>query len=82
MIVLYQAMIGRLRQLSEPKLRQQTGIEKSNTALERAIFTYEIEFVIFLGVLEKSALPKGLGSSHETLKRTYSSYRWTSLNRR
>ena len=28
-------MIGRLRQLSEPKLRQQAGIEKSHTPVER-----------------------------------------------
>ena len=30
-------MIGRLRQLSEPRLRQQTGIEKSQTPVERDI---------------------------------------------
>ena len=34
---LYQTMIGRLRQLSEPRLRQQAGIEKSQTPLERDI---------------------------------------------
>ena len=37
MIWLYQTMIGRLRQLSEPKLRQQAGIEKSQTPVERDI---------------------------------------------
>ena len=31
-------MIGRLRQLSEPGLRQQAGIEKSQTPVERDIF--------------------------------------------
>ena len=30
-------MIGRLRQLSEPRLRQQAGIEKSQTPVERTI---------------------------------------------
>ena len=30
-------MIGRLRQLSEPMLRQQAGIEKSQTPIERDI---------------------------------------------
>ena len=30
-------MIGRLRQLSEPRLRQQAGIEKSLTPVERDI---------------------------------------------
>ena len=31
-------MIGRLRQLSEPRLRQQAGTEKSQTPVERDIF--------------------------------------------
>ena len=35
MIGLYKTMIGRLRQLSEPRLRQQAGIEKSQTPVER-----------------------------------------------
>ena len=30
-------MIGRLRQLSEPRLRQQAGIKKSQTPVERDI---------------------------------------------
>ena len=30
-------MIGRLGQLSEPRLRQQAGIEKSETSVERDI---------------------------------------------
>ena len=30
-------MIGKLRQLSEPRLRQQAGIEKSQTPVERDI---------------------------------------------
>ena len=30
-------MVGRLRQLSEPRLRQQAGIEKSQTPVERDI---------------------------------------------
>ena len=30
-------MIGRLRQFSEPRLRQQAGIEKSQTPVERDI---------------------------------------------
>ena len=30
-------MIGRLRQLSEPRLRQQAGIEKSQTPVERDV---------------------------------------------
>ena len=37
MMGLYQTMIGRLRQLSEPRLRQQAGIEKSQTPVERDI---------------------------------------------
>ena len=37
MIGLYLTMIGRLRQLSEPRLRQQAGIEKSQTPVERDI---------------------------------------------
>ena len=35
MIGLYQTMIGRLRQLSEPRLGQQAGTEKSKTPVER-----------------------------------------------
>ena len=35
MVGLYQAITGRLRQLSEPRLRQQAGIEKSQTPVER-----------------------------------------------
>ena len=31
LVGLYQTMIGRLRQLTEPRLRQQAGIEKSQT---------------------------------------------------
>ena len=34
---LYQTMIGRLRQLSEPRLRQQAGIENSQTPTERDV---------------------------------------------
>ena len=34
---LYLAMIGRFRQLSEPRLRQQAEIEKSQTPVERDI---------------------------------------------
>ena len=37
LIGLYQTMISRLRQLSEPRLRQQAGIEKSQTPVERDI---------------------------------------------
>ena len=37
MIGLYLTMIGRLRQLSEPRLRQQARIEKSQTPVERDI---------------------------------------------
>ena len=32
---LYETMIGRLRQLSEPRLRRQAGIETSQTPVER-----------------------------------------------
>ena len=39
MVGLYQTMISRLRQLSEPRLRQQAGIEKSQTPVERDILT-------------------------------------------
>ena len=35
MIGLYETMIGRLRQLSEPRLRRQAGIETSQTPVER-----------------------------------------------
>ena len=35
MIGLHYTMVGRLRQLSEPKLRQQAGIEKSQKSVER-----------------------------------------------
>ena len=34
---LYKTMIGRLRQLSKPRLRQQAGIEKSQTPVEKDI---------------------------------------------
>ena len=34
MIGLYLTMIGRFRQLLEPRLRQQAGIEKSQTPVE------------------------------------------------
>ena len=34
---LYQTMIGRLRQLSEPRLRHRAGTEKSQTPVERDI---------------------------------------------
>ena len=37
MIGLYKAMNGKLRQLSEPRLRQKVGIEKSQAAVERDI---------------------------------------------
>ena len=37
MLGLYLTMIGILRQLSEPRLRQQGGIEKSQTPVERDI---------------------------------------------
>ena len=37
MIGLYYTMIGRLRQLSEPRLRQQARIEKSQTPVDRDI---------------------------------------------
>ena len=37
MIGLYLTMIGRLRQLSEPRLRQQAAIEKSQKPVERDI---------------------------------------------
>ena len=37
MIGLYETMIGRLRQLSEPRLRWHAGIEKSQTPVERDI---------------------------------------------
>ena len=35
----YKAMIGRLRQLSKPRLRQQAGIEQSLTAEHRKIYS-------------------------------------------
>ena len=37
MIGLYKAMVGRLRQLSELRLRQLSGIEKSQTPVERDV---------------------------------------------
>ena len=37
MIWLYKAMNGKLRQLSEPRLTQTVGIEKSQAAVERDI---------------------------------------------
>ena len=39
-------MIGRLRQLSEPRLRQQAGIEKSQTPVERDILVQWVRTVI------------------------------------
>ena len=41
-IGLYKTMIGRLRQLSEPRLRQQAGIEKSQTSVERDILIQRV----------------------------------------
>ena len=47
MIGLYQAMIGRLRQLSEPSLRQQAGIGKSQTSEERDILFLRVTPSLF-----------------------------------
>ena len=38
-------MIGRLRQLSEPRLRQQAGIEKSQTPVERDILIQRVRII-------------------------------------
>ena len=40
-------MIGRLRQLSEPRLRQQAGIEKSQTPVERDILVQWVRIELF-----------------------------------
>ena len=42
MIGLYYAMIGRLSQLSDPRLRQQAEIEKSQTPVERDILVQRV----------------------------------------
>ena len=39
-------MIGRLRQLSEPRLRRQAGIEKSQTPVERDILVQWVRIII------------------------------------
>ena len=38
-------MTGRLRQLSEPRLRQQAGIEKSQTPVEREILVQGVRII-------------------------------------
>ena len=43
---LYKTMIGRLRQLSEPRLRQQAGIEKSQTPVERDILVQWVRITL------------------------------------
>ena len=40
MVGIYKAMTGRLRQLSEPRLRQQARIEKSLTSVEKDILVH------------------------------------------
>ena len=48
MVGLYKAMMGRLRQLSEPRLRKQAGIEKSQTPVERDILVQWVRKRYFL----------------------------------
>ena len=49
---LYKTMIGRLRQLSNPRLRQQAGIEKSQSPVEKDILVQwvRIDFVCLFRV--------------------------------
>ena len=56
-------MIGRLRQLSEPRLRQQAGIEKSQTPVERDIL---VQWVRKLGILLFVAL-RGKSSGTDSI---------------
>ena len=60
-------MIGRLRQLSEPRLRQQVGIEKSQTPLERDILVQWVRIteykLILLQNLSRNLTPKYLFSA-------------------
>ena len=57
MIGLYLAMIGRLRQLSEPRLRQQAGIENSQTSVESVILVKWVRLVFIFTVLVVDLLP-------------------------
>ena len=49
-------MTGRLRQLLEPRLRQQAGIEKSQTLLEREVF---VQWVSKCFLLHRQYVSKG-----------------------
>ena len=44
-------MFGRLSQLSEPRLRQQAGIEKSQTSVESVILVKWVRLVFIFTVL-------------------------------
>ena len=57
MIGLYLTMIDRLRQLSEPRLRQQAKIEKSQTPTERDILAQWVR-IFCLGLLSQPRLRK------------------------
>ena len=46
MIGPYESMIGTLRQLSEPRLRQQARTEKSQTPVERNIIVQRVRSVL------------------------------------
>ena len=50
MVGLCQAMIGRLRQLSEPRLRKQARIEKSQTLVERDILVQWVRNIYILAL--------------------------------
>ena len=54
-------MIGRLRQLSEPRLRQQVGIEKSQTHVERDILVQWVRIASLMRILSptENMIPHG-----------------------
>ena len=55
-------MNGRLRQLSEPRLRQEAEIEKSQTPVERDILVQCVRNIILVSMKQLPLLPLTLGS--------------------
>ena len=76
-------MIGRLRQLSEPRLRQQAGIEESQTPVERDILVKWVRYfeisvfevikssLCFICRLASSYSDSGMESSDNELSHSY-----------
>ena len=57
-------MIGKLRQLSKPRLRQQAGMEKSQTPVERDILVQWVRIKAYPSYLDSGMVQKVAGSNH------------------